>query len=855
MQTRAIAASWVTIGAIGLGAILSGCNDDSGSGNSPGTIGFSEGPGVSVRLGSFHQVVLSLQNSSGVIGQKVRLASSDAGIADVTPASCTLSSSSAASSKCTVKIHGKVKGQAILVAQADGYPDTPLNATVGDAIAYGTLEVANDAGAFVTTSPLSVSVNTSGPAPYTKTLTAEISGSSGITSATGAYINFSSTQGSVIFNPPQCQVTTASPQCATTVSLPTASTPILVQVVGAVSAQNPGYSSIVVNAGSSAGGSNGTIALSTQSGNNVPNGMKAPLFVNWTGPTTPDTVTLTLTISGPGVSFYSYAAGTNTNITTSTTQTCTLIYGAATNTLNCGLGLVGQAASGSVTVSAVAMSAQNNQYTIANLTLGAVAPEATRRSVTFTNNSSKTIYVGITGGAASSWLNATTPAVPPGTTVANMKPGAGSACGPSNPQAACPIGSTCLQGGATPQATTPFYCYYDQNAPASGYQIATGGAQTVLDISGSSLSPNDIIWSGNFYGRTGCNTATGACENATCVGTAGGLACGAGTGPHPGTNTLAELTFQAYPATDFYDVSIINGANFAVQFGPTSIPVSTTNGYSCGTAGSLTASNGGYSSGSASFAGLPASPWTVNITNASFPPGVTTTGDASSYFKVVIPSTGLPGTSCTSSSTCTTAPDTTCGYAMANLDATFTFATRTCGKPVAYLTADSIWGFNQTSTNAAPFAYASNWNWSDPNTGTSGNVTVGNLQLCNSSTYSAYTTNGTTTSVPAFPIQPLVLACGGVMWGATESPGPLQNPVGNVGLNLTPPSQQVQTANTNWLTNVLPTIKWLKQACPTCYTYPFDDMTSTFTCSDTARTTNPSTSYGVTFSDLLVPLN
>lgn len=78
---------------------------------------------------------------------------------------------------------------------------------------------------------------------------------------------------------------------------------------------------------------------------------------------------------------------------------------------------------------------------------------------------------------------------------------------------------------------------------------------------------------------------------------------------------------------------------------------------------------------------------------------------------------------------------------------------------------------------------------------------------------------------------------------------PAAEPGGNAGQNLTPPTQPVQTANANWLTYVLPTIKWLKQACPTCYTYPFDDMSSTFTCAR-GSTTNPSPTYGVTFSDL-----
>jgi len=53
------------------------------------------------------------------------------------------------------------------------------------------------------------------------------------------------------------------------------------------------------------------------------------------------------------------------------------------------------------------------------------------------------------------------------------------------------------------------------------------------------------------------------------------------------------------------------------------------------------------------------------------------------------------------------------------------------------------------------------------------------------------------------------------------------------------PTQACSTNNlagaTNyWTTYVLPTIAWLKQSCPTCYTYPFDDMSSTFQCSNQA---------------------
>ena len=32
--------------------------------------------------------------------------------------------------------------------------------------------------------------------------------------------------------------------------------------------------------------------------------------------------------------------------------------------------------------------------------------------------------------------------------------------------------------------------------------------------------------------------------------------------------------------------------------------------------------------------------------------------------------------------------------------------------------------------------------------------------------------------------------------------------------------------------DVEPRLFWLKKACPACYTFPFDDMSSTFVCSN-----------------------
>jgi hypothetical protein len=39
-----------------------------------------------------------------------------------------------------------------------------------------------------------------------------------------------------------------------------------------------------------------------------------------------------------------------------------------------------------------------------------------------------------------------------------------------------------------------------------------------------------------------------------------------------------------------------------------------------------------------------------------------------------------------------------------------------------------------------------------------------------------------------------------------------------------------KAVNTNWTKIALPTLGWLKEACPTAYVFPYDDASSTFTC-------------------------
>lgn len=45
-----------------------------------------------------------------------------------------------------------------------------------------------------------------------------------------------------------------------------------------------------------------------------------------------------------------------------------------------------------------------------------------------------------------------------------------------------------------------------------------------------------------------------------------------------------------------------------------------------------------------------------------------------------------------------------------------------------------------------------------------------------------------------------------------------------------PDTENCKNKNPTWADRAKSTLMWLKRACPTAYTYPYDDMTSTFTC-------------------------
>lgn len=70
-----------------------------------------------------------------------------------------------------------------------------------------------------------------------------------------------------------------------------------------------------------------------------------------------------------------------------------------------------------------------------------------------------------------------------------------------------------------------------------------------------------------------------------------------------------------------------------------------------------------------------------------------------------------------------------------------------------------------------------------------------------------------------------------------------------VGVPPAPYTEQCKNTNTTWMSLVQPGLEWIKRACPSVYTYPFDDMSSTFTCRvDKPRNGVPTNSVGYTIT-------
>lgn len=92
---------------------------------------------------------------------------------------------------------------------------------------------------------------------------------------------------------------------------------------------------------------------------------------------------------------------------------------------------------------------------------------------------------------------------------------------------------------------------------SSGHVLAASGWMLSAGASVSITIPD--AWNGRFWGRTGCSfnsSGHGQCETGDC---AGKFQCGETWGTVPAT--LAEFNLNSYAGLDFYDVSLVDGAN------------------------------------------------------------------------------------------------------------------------------------------------------------------------------------------------------------------------------------------------------------------------------------------------------
>jgi hypothetical protein len=784
---------------------------------------------VKVSKGNSMRIPIELSGSHGVKNQIIRLSVSDPEFAQVSPPHCVVSSG--VNARCFVTITGKREGLVRILAESDGYDPVSTITTVGTSNGVGILQIGSTVGT-------SYYVNAAN-ANYLVTVNFEAAIHSDIviTDENPLVVQFYDPSGYIAALPQQCNLTTKNPTCTFSGSWIPSQTldtqykngiTALIKVVGywqqpgnAFDSQN--YTPLQIQFTPTQNQVPGTISVASQNASNqLYPGMKAPLFVELNGSTlTKAHYQIQLTIpqsSQQYLAFYDYPSGTNTGPPKQTyTKTCNLNFdnsqvGSITGNLSCAYGLIGlantpQSRSAAISVAVTQISATPSTSGLpsynptVNLLVGN-APAQKGRTITVTNNSSKAVVIGANSGTAQAYLG---PGLLAGPGVTN--------CGAIQQ---CPIGSTCVQGGANPGGS--YNCYWDAPAMPATPITPEGSAQiTISGYSGITSGNQQIQWSGNYYALN-CPDGTGN----NCP----GLPKTPGTGPNNNAQTLAEVTYQ-HNTIDYYDVSIINGVTNALQFGPYSSATNGSSPYYCGTAGSRAQiQNPNYN--------LPESTWSFSPSASNFPSVSVPLDSPSSYFALVTPSNEDTLVTCSEQSICASllSGDTVCGWNLPNVlnggsGVMFDPKTRVCGAFQGWATADQIWGWNhedQTPTpipNMAPFSFDTTF----VATPMQPTVSVGNLQLCDNNTYSSYQ------NPPGASVN---MACGGTNW-----------------TGVTTPAVTVTTVNPNWMSYVLPTILWLKQACPTCYSYPFDDQSSTFTCEKGVNSTGHNTlDYSIDISDI-----
>lgn len=333
----------------------------------------------------------------------------------------------------------------------------------------------------------------------------------------------------------------------------------------------------------------------------------------------------------------------------------------------------------------------------------------------------------------------------------------------------------------------------------------------------------DQYLNGAIYVRTGCDATTGVCQTANCPVIPGTATCQVGVQPVP-PQTKFELNMGTAGTDGVYDVSLINGFNVPGQvrsLAPVNSGPPPVNNppfpFNCGqsTGALIQPAN----------TSLGACPWT-------FSPPTTAPDTPANYIWVT---GGSAGVNCTQNSDCAMSPlGKYCG--MTSADPIDGKIYRRCGGFLGYWTLnDYIGATSPTQWDPAYDLYAlygmgtvlqPQGTQPDQYGNFGGSAaTVAALYGCQTTTTNALNTG--------YAPQPNNndKVCGCYNWNQSGSQA------------YTPQVTDCTGFNTQWNSTVFPRILWLKQTCPTAYSYPFDDKSTQFQCNVSGQ----KTSYQITF--------
>lgn len=382
----------------------------------------------------------------------------------------------------------------------------------------------------------------------------------------------------------------------------------------------------------------------------------------------------------------------------------------------------------------------------------------------------------------------------------------------SGDQGTCTTGSSCYLPHPTTSHTGS--CFWNNPAPESGssyHLLANNGSGTnYAHIPLTSVDPT-YQWSGAISASTLCSGTS--CGQADCSrsnvqnsnGDAGDNACAVGVGfEQPATQ--AEPTFLIAGA-DAYDVETINGFHIPISMAPDSTV--TANNYYCGTAASSSAGNG-----------FGACDWSA-------------TTRPSPYYNWVTPSS----TACGAAPTYACGGGELCGISLTR--STATLSDLHCGQFLGYWTPDQA-----CSLANAP----SSFQCTTPKLPTSGTsfpsgATYYDLMKCSVTTGSTNPLYNTCyKSYPGYSSSQIKTCCGCVDWWDSSQTGGV-----TILANSTATACPAGQTDPSWTSVIRPMVQWMKKACPSAYVYPFDDKSSSFTCSNNVNGSANSVGYTITF--------